>query len=147
MLIIQKHDFMAELAEILEATYDDLDAAFFLRNEEVYNEEVFEPTGLLALFLFDKQKYLNRFCSEHLSPGTFINIHYQAEKNALLYLYPYIEHNIQNEKEYFQTLKFLTLLIVNDPRIIMNEDDNIDLNSYYTHCYDNFLKLYPSMPH
>lgn len=142
MLLIQKHDFLIDLEDVLLATYDNLDTIFVLQDSEVENETAFAEDGLLAMFLYDKQKYIDRFCKEQFKSHVFFNIYFTIDKTSLTNLCPYVEHNLTSESDYCKILKFLTLLIVTDKRLAINDEQELLLDEYYNEFYTTISQLY-----
>lgn len=137
MLISQKHDLIMEITNILISIYDKLETNLIFNNKEIYTETAFINNGFLPMFLYNKQKFIDKFCNEELSDGTFIHFNYSHNNHAYLALNAIVSHNISNELDYQKTLKFISLLILQDPNLAIGNQE-IDLSPYYENFLHNF---------
>jgi hypothetical protein len=128
------------LSSILINTYEKLAVNYhFCNDNEFYTDEIFCVTGFLVLFLYDKQKYINRFCCEQLSPNTKITLLFdnpnESPDNNQDVVYTFLNisctHNISNLNDYYKTLKFLSLIITNQINHHIQDNNTLHLDAIY----------------
>jgi hypothetical protein len=148
MLLAQKHNIVAELSESLSEFYDNLETIFFITAKfnskseltEIYPDEIFSNDGLLGMFLYDKQKFVDRFCKEELSKNSSVTIQFKVEPESLTNLKIDIIHNISKEKDYKKLLKFLISLIILNENL--NKSGDIRLDQNFNEFFKNFSNHY-----
>lgn len=141
MYIAQKYNLINDLSNILINNYNQLGVNYrFCQCEDFHSEEIFEPNSLLVMFLYDKQKYLNLFCSQVLKKDIYLELifdnldYFNSKKHfhsGYIFINMYIKHNIRNIKDYNKTLKFMTLLITSDKSLTINANNTINIDSIY----------------
>lgn len=149
MYIAQKYNLINDLSNILINNYNQLGVNYlFCQCEDFYSEEIFDPHSLLVMFLYNKQKYLNLFCSQILKNNTYIELLFDkkdcfnSKKNfesGYIFVNLNVKHNIKKIEDYHKTLKFMALLIITDNSLrISNNIINID--KIYQQFIQNFEK-------
>lgn len=146
MFVFQKYNFMNDLSNILIGLQNHKNRKYlFYSSHDFETEDVFGTSGLLLLFLYNKQKYITKYCQQYL-PKHYIKLIFENTDYANSYLnhlsgYMFInisiESNISNTQDYYNFLKFVALLIVHDENIqYQNNIMNLDalLNQFVHDC-------------
>jgi hypothetical protein len=141
MQIIQEHDFIEELSEILICIFYNLDTTYTFGTPLPDARAVFLPECLLPLFLYDKQKYINRFCKEHFSKDTFFQLkyHFLPREKAAMCVDVYPKHNLLYEKDYLLLYKFIVTLITVEISKLLTKQNHLEITPLYMTCMENFL--------
>lgn len=142
MYMLAQKKFIEDLSEILIQYYNDMSVTFLLGNcSDFYPEDIFKSDDLLILFLYNKQKFLNQFCKDYLPKTSFLEFIYESTdslESSKNYNSGYVfanvtcKHNIEQQYQYLQLLKFMTVLIITDSYFTPSAKKIVDLNKTYS---------------
>lgn len=127
MRISQKYSLINDLEKSLTTIFEDQDYDFRFNGEGLYVEEVFKSNMFLPLFLYDKQKYIYRFCVEELGANIRAQIILKQSEESVFNFIVHIENNFTKKEQYIKLSKFLASLIFTE----INFNKKMSLDNKY----------------
>lgn len=140
--MLAQKNFIEDLSEILIQYYNDMSVTFLLGNcSDFYPEDIFKSDDLLILFLYNKQNFINQFCTDYLPKNSYLQLIYKSTdtlESSKKYNSGYVfanvvsNHNISQSAQYLHLLKFITVLIITDVAFTHCANKIVDLNKVYS---------------
>ena len=98
---ISYKDLVNDLSKILISYIEPLDLKFFLQDNEISLKELFMKSGLMPIFLYDKQDFIN-YCLrhkkiQHTEENAFAKLHFQKDNVSFCNIKVDIIHNLYND--------------------------------------------------
>lgn len=98
---ISYKDLVNDLSKILISYIEPLNLKFFLQDSEVSLKEVFMKSGLMPIFLYDKQPFINFSLRhkkiQHTEDNAFAKLHFQQDNVSFCNIKVDIIHNLYND--------------------------------------------------
>lgn len=124
---ISYKDLVNDLSKILISYIEPLDLKFFLQDNEVSLKELFMKSGLMPIFLYDKQDFINYSLRhkkiQHTEESAFAKLHFQKDNVSFCNIKVDIIHNLYNDDLFKTEDTLYQSLIYNLATKILSEKD------------------------
>lgn len=156
---ISYKDLTNDLSNILISFIEPLNLKFLLSYEEITLKELFAKSGLMPLFLYDKQSFINtqlqnKTVNKSNTPA-FAKLHFHLNSDSILTFKIDIVHNLLNTNDFinekpndiYETLLYdLASQILNekiffilDNKIILDKKYDIFISQFKNFFFNQFL--------
>ncbi len=143
---ISYKDLVNDLSQVLISFIEPMNLKFHFGEMEVSVSEVFAKCGLMPLFLYDKQSFINYSLRhkkiDQSDTEAFAKIHIQEEKNSFCNIKIDIVHNLFNADLYIPDNSIYESLLYSLAAKILGEKDFIvkGKHVYLDDKYDDYFK-------
>ena len=114
MKLSQKYSLTNDLQDSLITIFENSELTFIWEQEKLHIDDVFKTNCLLPIFLYDKQRFVNKFCSDKFNNKYFAQVILKQSPESILNFVVHIEHNFNKKEQYNLFIKFLISLILID---------------------------------